>query len=266
MRRPSILSILARPLRLPLLACALALGCAPAWALIDVWGWVDDYGTAHFAQQQIDARYKLLFRARESFDSEELADTALNPADPPSAASRRLRSLIEISPGVKAVSRHLRAAATSTGLDFELLQALIATESGFDPQAVSPRGAVGLMQLLPTTAQQYGVADAAQQSTAHRLTDPATNIRAGTRHLRYLIDLFPGQLELALAAYNAGQGAVQRAGNRIPDYPETQNYVKTVMQLYRALKPGGNLHAAPQRVRMEIPAVASSAFVPTAER
>jgi soluble lytic murein transglycosylase-like protein len=61
---------------------------------------------------------------------------------------------------------------------------------------------------------------------------PATNIRAGTRYLRDLLDLFPGQLELALAAYNAGEGAVQRAGNRIPNYRETQNYVKTVLQLY----------------------------------
>ena len=160
MRHSSPLSNLARRLRTPALACALALCGAPAWALIDVWGWVDDYGTAHFAPQQIDGRYRLLFRARESFDSDELSGAASGPADPPSVASQRLRSFIEISPGAKAVSRQLRAAAVSSGLDFELLQALIATESGFDPRAVSPRGAIGLMQLLPTTAQQYGVVDA----------------------------------------------------------------------------------------------------------
>jgi len=250
-------SILSRRPRLfaAAVGVGLALAGTPAWALIDVWGWVDDYGTAHFAPEQRDARYRLLFRAPDPFDPDESPAAGADPADPPSAASQRLHRLLAISPGAKAVARPLRVAAEATGLDFELLQALIATESGFDPGAVSPRGAVGLMQLLPTTAQQYGVTDSEPHLVVRKLTDPVTNIRAGTRHLRYLVNLFPGQLELALAAYNAGEGAVQRAGNRIPNYPETQNYVKTVMQLYRALKPGGNPHAAPVRVRVEIPAM-----------
>ncbi|RYY53439.1 MAG: lytic transglycosylase domain-containing protein, partial [Comamonadaceae bacterium] len=157
----------------------------------------------------------------------------------------------------KQVKHHLREAAAEHGVEFELLQALIATESGFDPQAVSPKGAVGLMQVMPATAQRYGVAADARQPLEKKLTDPRTNIRAGTRYLRDLIRMFPGQLELALAAYNAGEGAVQRAGNRIPNYRETQNYVRTVMQLYTMLKPpamGTAPAGTPRRIRMDIAA------------
>jgi len=88
-----------------------------------------------------------------------------------------------------------------------------------------------------------------------KLTDPKTNIKAGASYLRDLIKMFPGQLELAVAAYNAGEGAVQRAGNKIPNYPETKNYVKTVMQLYGHLKPPEVVLEARKtsgRVRMEM--------------
>jgi membrane-bound lytic murein transglycosylase MltF len=86
-----------------------------------------------------------------------------------------------------------------------------------------------------------------------QLTDPRTNIRAGTRYLRYLLTKYPGQMELTLAAYNAGEGAVQRAGNRVPNYPETQSYVRTVMQMFAVLKPPAVLveqRKSPARVRM----------------
>jgi soluble lytic murein transglycosylase-like protein len=152
------------------------------------------------------------------------------------------------------VKHHLRRAANAHSLDYELLQALIATESGFDALAVSPRGAVGLMQLMPDTATRFGVSVSEATPLEKRLTDPGVNINAGSRYLRYLIDLFPGQLELALAAYNAGEGAVQRAGNKIPNFKETQNYVKTVMQLYALLKPSPMLapkRDAPARVRIQ---------------
>jgi hypothetical protein len=113
------------------------------------------------------------------------------------------------------------------------------------------------MQLMPATAQRYGVLGDQKTPVEKKLTDPRINIKAGTRYLSDLIGMFPGQLELALAAYNAGEGAVQRAGNRIPNYKETQNYVKTVMQLYNMLKPPPILAAqrgkAPSRVRMEMP-------------
>ncbi|MEI8158384.1 MAG: lytic transglycosylase domain-containing protein, partial [Burkholderiales bacterium] len=118
-----------------------------------------------------------------------------------------------------------------------LLQAVIAAESGFDSSAVSPKGAVGLMQVMPSTAQRYGVASDRGGSVSTKLTDPRININTGARYLRDLINLFPGQLELAVAAYNAGEGAVQKAGNRIPAYKETQNYVRSVMSLYKRLSP-----------------------------
>ena len=158
-----------------------------------------------------------------------------------------------MSPNYKAVKHLLREASETHGIDYELLQALIATESGFNAAAVSPKGAVGLMQLIPPTAERYGVKAEKDAPIHQKLTDPRTNIRAGASYLRYLINLFPGQLELALAAYNAGEGAVQRAGNKIPNYPETKNYVKTVMQLYTLLKPSTPVTATSTgRVRMEM--------------
>ena len=173
------------------------------------------------------------------------------PTAPP-----KLLAFFEVSPSYKQVKHHLREASNRHGIDYELLQALIATESGFDARAVSPKGAVGLMQIIPATAERYGVSGDARTPVQQKLTDPRTNIRAGSRYLRDLINMFPGQLELALAAYNAGEGAVQRAGNRIPNYRETQNYVRTVMQLYTMLKPPEVLaeRRAPTRVRMQMAA------------
>jgi soluble lytic murein transglycosylase-like protein len=108
--------------------------------------------------------------------------------------------------------------AREHGLAPELIKAVALVESGFDTHAVSPKGAQGLMQLMPATARQYGVSDA---------FDPLQNLRAGTIHLRKLLDEFDGDLTLALAAYNAGAGAVRRHGG-VPAYRETQEYVRKV--------------------------------------
>ena len=93
------------------------------------------------------------------------------------------------------------------------------------------------MQLMPDTALRYGVALDAADQTRRKLFDPVLNVSTGARHLRDLINMFEGRLDLALAAYNAGAGAVQRAGNQVPAYRETQNYVRTVLGLYSALSP-----------------------------
>ena len=251
-------------LRSLVIGLVLALGAVlPAAA--DVWGYVDDKGVAHFASEKLDERYELFFRGGESFDTADgLPDRTgtPRPVAVPTRSTARLLAFFEVSPSYKQVKHHLREASRAHRIDFELLQAVIATESGFDPQAVSPKGAVGLMQLMPATAERFGVKGDRKMPLEKKLTDPAINIRTGTRYLRHLVDLFPGNLELALAAYNAGEGAVQRAGNRVPNYRETQNYVRTVMQLYEMLKPpvmaapGGRV---PGRVRIELGAPAGGA-------
>jgi hypothetical protein len=218
----------------------------------EVWGYVDSQGVAHFASDKQDERYELFYRGGESFDTAEgVPDKTARAVAVPTSSATRLIAFFEVSPSYRQVKHHLREAAKTHRIDFELLQALIATESGFDAAAVSPRGAVGLMQVMPMTAQRYGVQADHRTTVEKKLADPATNVRAGSRYLRYLLDLYPGNIELALAAYNAGEGAVLRAGNRIPNYRETQDYVKTVLQLYAMLKPPSMI--APQRVRAELP-------------
>lgn len=250
--------------------CFSLIAAVPAHA--DVWGYIDAKGVAHFAAEKIDDRYELFFKGKTGVDLSDAAVSAAKPAperETPRAVAlpsrqSKLLAFFEVSPNFKAVKHHMREASKAHNVDFELLQALIATESGFDPLAVSPKGAVGLMQLMPPTAQRYGVKGDANTPIEKKLTDPKTNITAGTRYLRDLINMFPGKPELALAAYNAGEGAVQRYGNKIPPFKETQNYVVTVMQIYTQLKPPAAVvqrqqtqqAQAPQSLRPELPRVA----------
>lgn len=259
--------------RLSLLVVLALLFLQAAPARADIWGFVDANSTPHFAASKLDDRYELFLRNSdfvEPFGQTSVAGSrpaggaatvAARPAGPPVPA--RLVAFFEQSKNYKAVSPLLHEASKTHGIDYSLLKALIVTESGFNPSAVSPKGAVGLMQLIPPTAQRYGVTAGKGVTIEEKLTDPKTNIKAGARYLADLIKRFPGRLELALAAYNAGEGAVQRAGNKIPNYPETQNYVKTVMQLYTGLSPAVASLPAPfkaqtGRVRVEIRGGSSS--------
>jgi len=113
----------------------------------------------------------------------------------------------------------IREAAIKAGLNEDLLSAIIAVESDFRPRAVSPKGAMGLMQLMPDTAEALGVT---------RPFDPRENVLGGARHLRSLLDRFGGDLELALAAYNAGEQRVRERGT-VPPFPETRRYVDQIM-------------------------------------
>ena len=245
-------------------------------AYADVWGYIDAKGAAHFAAERVDDRYELFFKSGESFDTlngVSVKRSSESAAGAPTAATKtpanaKILAYFDVSPSYKAVRHHMRDAAKTHNVDFELLQAIIVAESGFDHLAVSPKGAIGLMQLMPETAKRFGVKADKNKSVEDKLRDPKTNINAGAKYLRKLITMFPGKLELAIASYNAGEGAVQKYGNKIPPYKETQNYVKTVVQTFLAIKPpitllqakaaekslaassAGATNSAPNRVRM----------------
>jgi soluble lytic murein transglycosylase-like protein len=121
------------------------------------------------------------------------------------------------------VDRLVEQTANRFQVDPELIRAVIRVESNYDPKAVSSKGAMGLMQLIPATAQRFGVANP---------FDPKQNLEGGVNYLRYLLELFGGDLSLSLAAYNAGEHSVQRWGG-IPAIPETQNYVRKVTSIYQ---------------------------------
>lgn len=129
--------------------------------------------------------------------------------------------------GMRRHSRQIELVAAEQGIDPALVHAVVQVESGYDARAVSPKGAVGLMQLMPATARRFEVTDR---------YDPAQNLRGGTRYLRTLLDAFDHDLRLALAAYNAGEGAVLRHALRVPPYRETVSYVEAVLRRYRILK------------------------------
>lgn len=222
-------------------ACvALGLGAATL-AQAQTWFFVDNSGVLHYANERVDERYQ-----RFSMTTLEPGDGPLfvdirNAAAQLAVASEKDRSAatryFANSSGYKLHAKHIRAAARNVGVDEQLLKAIATAESGFNASAVSPAGAIGLMQIIPDTAARFGVAGDPKRSIAQKLKDPAINVPVSARYVRYLQGLFPGRTDLVLAAYNAGEGAVQRYGNKIPPYKETQNYVKTVMTLYASLQP-----------------------------
>jgi len=138
----------------------------------------------------------------------------------------------------------VREAAERHNVDPALVRAVIETESNWNPAAYSRKGAAGLMQLIPTTAHRYGAND---------VFNPQQNIDAGVRHLKWLLERYNGNLDLALAAYNAGEGAVDRA-HGIPAYKETRNYVQKVQDAY--FRPGSgrleNAFTNPRAIHREV--------------
>lgn len=135
------------------------------------------------------------------------------------------RILFQTNIDMRKFDQLIISAASKYKIDSALIKAVIKAESNFNHQAVSPVGARGLMQLMPATASQLQVEDAFH---------PEKNIEGGTRYLRYLLNVYRGDLTLALAAYNAGEKAVARYNNRVPPYRETQNYVQRVLSLYKS--------------------------------
>lgn len=124
----------------------------------------------------------------------------------------------------KNFAQYVQNAAQQHRLPYQLIHAVITVESAYNPEAISHAGAQGLMQLMPATAKRFGVDNP---------FDPEENIEGGSRYLKHLLQLFEGDVKLALAAYNAGENAVQRYGNRIPPYQETREYVQKVLKTYQ---------------------------------
>ena len=188
----------------PLLFLAIAL--PPLSANADIYKYEDDEGVLHFTDAPTSRKFKIIMRDIEK--------------------DKRLRTNF----GFTRVARNpaefdaiINSCAREFGVDRSLVKAVIHAESGYNPRAVSSKGAAGLMQLMPGTAHDLKVADS---------FNPSDNIRGGVRYLRFLLDTFKGNVSLALAAYNAGLAKVAKYGG-IPPYEETQNYVSKVLSYQR---------------------------------
>lgn len=177
----------------------------------DIFSFTDTDGAVHLSNVPDNRQYKLMLA--EPHDQADMRRITASPGKPDFDAQKRLLYNPLIA---QAADRH--------GIDPALLHAVISVESGYNPSAVSKRGAKGMMQVMPETARRYGVFD---------LYDPAQNIDVGARYLTDLMKMFNNDVSLVLAAYNAGENAVIRNGNRIPPYRETVAYVPKVIDYYK---------------------------------
>ena len=190
------------------LSIAALLAAVGAGAHSRIYAYVDADGVRHYTDMPDDNRYRLLvLRPDERTRSGERYDVRLL------ARASQYDAIIE-------------KAAASAAVEPNLLRAVIVVESGFNSRAVSKRGAVGLMQLMPATASRFGVLNP---------YDPRENVHAGAQYLKFLMNRFGQNVMLALAAYNAGEEAVDRSGGQIPPYTETMAYVPKVLKVYRML-------------------------------
>lgn len=209
------------------IALALFFGLAPAVSRADVYGYIDEQGVARFAAEKLDDRYQLLSKGNR-FGMLTLGGDG--------SARSALKERLLSHPNLKLYEPLLRAASIEFAVELSLLKAVMAAESGFNPDAVSPKGAIGLMQIMPGTAERYGLSGDGKRPVEEKLRDPKLNIRIGTRYLADLLKLYPRQLHLVLASYNAGEGAVQQYGNTVPPYDETRAYVDWVQALQQAFR------------------------------
>src|SRR5271156_3530740 len=185
--------------------------CLPAAAVAansKIYTYLDSQGLRHYTDIPDNSRYRLL---------------DLSPHDRTESGDRYDVVLLARATQYDSIIEH---AAVSSALEPNLLRAVIVVESGFNSRAVSKRGAVGLMQLMPATASRFGVSNP---------FDAQQNVHAGARYLKFLIDRFGHDIRLALAAYNAGEEAVDRNGGQIPPFTETMAYVPRVLKIYRML-------------------------------
>ncbi len=192
----------------------------------DVFKYVDEDGKVYFTDAPLQGSdYRLEWKRASKKIIKENSKRLIAVGRKKNLPAGR-REHLSIAPRKLSVRRsryvHLiESSARRFNLHPELLHAVIRAESAYNPSAVSSAGAIGLMQLMPATAARYNVSD---------IYDPAENIRGGAQYLRFLLDMFEHDLRLALAGYNAGENAVVKYGNSIPPYPETQKYVRKVLQ------------------------------------
>ncbi len=209
------------------------LAASPARA--DVYSFIDDDGTPRFSNIPDDPRYKLFIKEPQAHQPKSALEACgIGDCKLRVAVSREsLRAALE-NPRLQRRPYHgeVKAAADRFRLDPALIHAVIEAESSYDPKAVSGKGAIGLMQVMPETARRYGV-------NARELRVPARNVATGAQYLADLLRLFEGDVELALAGYNAGEQAVARYGDAIPPYAETQAYVPRVVGFWKALSVPG---------------------------
>jgi soluble lytic murein transglycosylase-like protein len=188
---------------------ATLLTASAAAASSKIYAYVDADGVRHYTDVPDNSLYRRLF---------------LSPHDRTASGDRYDSMLLARSGQYDSI---IETAAISASVEPNLLRAVIVVESGFNSRAVSKRGAIGLMQLMPATASRYGVSNP---------YDPRENVHAGARYLKFLMDRFGQDVRLALAAYNAGEQAVDRNGGHVPPFTETLAYVPRVLKIYRMLK------------------------------
>lgn len=197
--------------RLPHLASAIALAVFLPGAQAQIYTGITASGSILLTGSPDDVATELLVAAPALQAVEGSPDNAKLPAGIPAA-----------------FAAFIQEASVASRLPPALIHAVIAVESNYNPRAVSLKGAQGLMQLMPATARRFG---------AFNVLDPRSNILAGSKYLRWLLDTFGQDMELSIAAYNAGEGAVIQAGWKIPRYAETERYVPKVMAIYRKARP-----------------------------
>jgi len=219
------------------LGAVLFLGAAPAHAQIRKL--VEEHGRIIFvnADDNTPARKGRITNSNSALSAAARAERA----DTSGSSDLRYRPLTRAE-----IDKYVDELAKKHNVDPALIRAVIAAESGYDPSATSRKGAQGLMQLMPDTAQQLGVHDA---------YNAKENLEAGVRYLRALLDKYNGDLDKALAAYNAGEGAVERAGG-VPNIRETQNYVRRITDRYYHSDSSGRQSwiPAPRSIRREVDA------------
>jgi soluble lytic murein transglycosylase-like protein len=182
-----------------------------------------DDGLISRVQFESDEKALADARAKVEQAAKEIAAANRPALDPNVVVSELGASSLVWSTGNSRVDGLIRTYGAQYGVDPYLIYCLMSQESSFITGATSPKGAQGLMQLMPGTAARYGVTNP---------YDVAQNIKGGTRYLKDLLNMFNGRVDLALAGYNAGEGAVMKFGNKIPPYDETRNYVKLILKRY----------------------------------